>query len=144
MKPRMPVIPRIHFDQAAVVVALDSDFLGLDSSTVLPVKEFMKGRMRGDGEGAVMNRLYAVESQYSVTGAAADHRFRAKSADIGEYANALLNAVQSAANPLKVVGQTPGSERAIEIIAKDLLANRGKSVVSRRPPAAGRRPCSSP
>ena len=37
-----------------------------------------------------MNRLYAVEPQFSVTGAAADHRFRLKSSEIGAFASALL------------------------------------------------------
>jgi molybdopterin-containing oxidoreductase family iron-sulfur binding subunit len=110
-------------------VALDSDFLGLDSSTVLPVKEFARARMTGDGANPTMNRLYAVESQYSVTGASADHRIRMKSADIGQFANALLAAVQQASNPLRVVGQTPNTDRVLSAMAKDLLANRGKSVV---------------
>ena len=33
-----------QFDKAEVIVALDSDFLGLDATTVLPVKQFSKGR----------------------------------------------------------------------------------------------------
>ncbi|MBC7924658.1 MAG: TAT-variant-translocated molybdopterin oxidoreductase, partial [Bryobacteraceae bacterium] len=125
----LPAVTRVHFDQASVIVALDSDFLGLDSSTVLPVKEYVKGRMAGDGAATTMNRLYAVESQYSVTGAAADHRFRARSSDIAGYANALLAAVQSSGSPLKVVGQSPNSDKAVAAIAKDLLASRGRSVV---------------
>jgi molybdopterin-containing oxidoreductase family iron-sulfur binding subunit len=125
----LPAVPRVAFDKAAVVVALDSDFLGLDSSTVLPVKEFVRGRMVESNGQTTMNRLYAVESQYSVTGAAADHRYRLKSSDVGQYANALLAAVQASSNPLKVVGQTPGTDKGLAVMAKDLLANRGRSVV---------------
>ena len=73
-----PVTPRIAFDKAAVVVALDSDFLGLDSTTVLPVKEFVRGGRKLKDDAPVMNRLYAVEPQFSATGAAADHRFRSE------------------------------------------------------------------
>ena len=68
-------MPRIAFDKAAVVVALDSDFLGLDCTTVLPVKEFVRGGRKINDDAPVMNRLYAVEPQFSVTGAAADHRY---------------------------------------------------------------------
>jgi MoCo/4Fe-4S cofactor protein with predicted Tat translocation signal len=125
----LPAVPRVHFDKAAVVVALDSDFLGLDSSTVLPVKEFVRGRAITDEANPVMNRLYAVESQFSVTGAAADHRLRARSSDIAGIANALLGAVGAASNPLQIVGQTPGSDKIVAAIAKDLAANRGRSVV---------------
>jgi molybdopterin-containing oxidoreductase family iron-sulfur binding subunit len=125
----LPAIPRVFFDRAAVVVALDSDFLGLDSATILPVKEFARGRMTGDAEKPVMNRLYAVESQFSVTGAEADHRVRMKSADIGQFANALLGAIQQASNPLRVIGQTPNTDRILGAMAKDLLASHGKSAV---------------
>jgi molybdopterin-containing oxidoreductase family iron-sulfur binding subunit len=36
-----PTVPRVAFDKAAVVVALDSDFLGLDDTTVLAAKSFL-------------------------------------------------------------------------------------------------------
>ena len=43
-----------------------------------------------------MNRLYAVESQFSVTGAEADHRFACKSSRHRGIASALLAAVTNA------------------------------------------------
>ncbi|HYO83515.1 MAG TPA: 4Fe-4S dicluster domain-containing protein, partial [Bryobacteraceae bacterium] len=69
------------------------------------------------------------ESQFSVTGAAADHRLRMKSSEIGAFANALLAAVGQASSPLRVVGQTAGSDRFMQALVKDLLANRGRCVV---------------
>lgn len=125
----LPAIPRIRFDKAAVVVSLDSDFLGLDSSTVLPVREFAKGRAVTDEKNPVMNRLYVIESQFSVTGSTADHRLRAKSSDIGGFASALLAAIGHASSPLQIVGQTPGSDKTLAAIAKDLLASKGRSAV---------------
>jgi MoCo/4Fe-4S cofactor protein with predicted Tat translocation signal len=125
-----PVVPRIAFDKAAVVVALDSDFLGLDCTTVLAVKEFVRARKIVNEESPTMNRLYTIEPQFSVTGAAADHRYRIKSSEVAAYASALLNAIQAHSNPLKVVGQgSSTADKALSAIAKDLLANRGKSVV---------------
>jgi hypothetical protein len=59
-----PVVPRDPFDQAAVIVALDSDFLGLDDTTVLAAKEFARGRKIVDETNPTMNRLYAVEPQF--------------------------------------------------------------------------------
>jgi molybdopterin-containing oxidoreductase family iron-sulfur binding subunit len=41
----------------------------------------------------------------------------------------LLSAIQSQSSPLKVVGQGSSADKAVSAIAKDLLANRGKSVV---------------
>ena len=43
------------------MVALDSDFLGLDCTTVLAVKEFVRGRKIVNEEAPVMNRLYTIE-----------------------------------------------------------------------------------
>ncbi|MGA3204329.1 MAG: TAT-variant-translocated molybdopterin oxidoreductase, partial [Bryobacteraceae bacterium] len=61
-------LPR--FDKAKVVMALDCDFLGLDSPTVVPTKQFSKGRKFSSEEDfEKANRLYAVECQFSLTGA---------------------------------------------------------------------------
>ena len=38
-----------HLDQANVTVALDSDFLGVDSGTVLPIKRWSKNRHLHEG-----------------------------------------------------------------------------------------------
>lgn len=125
-----PSVPRIAFDKAAVVVALDSDFLGLDDTTVLAVKEFSRGRKITDDANPVMNRLYAVEPAFTVTGAAADHRYRLKASEIANFATSLLGAIQSQSSPLRVVGQGgSNADKALNAIAKDLLANRGRAVV---------------
>ena len=68
-----------QYDKAKVVLALDADFLGLDSPTPFPTKQFSKGRkFRREEDLEKVNRLYAVESQFSLTGANADHRLRMK------------------------------------------------------------------
>ena len=102
------------------------------------MKNFVRGGRKINDEAPVMNRLYVVEPQFSVTGAAADHRYRIKSSEVGAYASALLAAVQAQASPLKVVGQGTNADKALAAIAKDLLANKGKSVVVAGPrqPAA--------
>ena len=116
--------PQYHFDKADVVVSLDHDFLGLDSSTILPVKQYSKKR-RVAGEEDQMNRLYVVESQYSITGANADHRTRMRSADIPGFAQAILGQVGG------LTGITPGgtSTRWLQAMVKDLQANKGKCLV---------------
>jgi molybdopterin-containing oxidoreductase family iron-sulfur binding subunit len=77
-----------------------------------------------------MNRLYAVESTPTLTGAKADHRLPIAASDIESFARQLAAAVAtenapappSSAGPLDV-------GRWIAAIAKDLRAHRGRSVV---------------
>ena len=62
-------------DKAAVILSLDSDFLGIEADAVQLTRGFAKGR-KVVKPGDAMNRLYAVESLMTLTGAAADHRLR--------------------------------------------------------------------
>ena len=84
-----------------------------------------------------MNRLYAVEGVYSLTGAMADHRLRLASRHIPALVAALASrlGVAAAVSSATVPGVEP---RWLDAVAKDLLANRGKSVIvaGDRQPAA--------
>ena len=78
-----PLIAHPQYDKAKVVVSLDADFLGLDSPTPLPTKQFSKRRRIASEEDLEqMNRLYVVEAQFSITGMNADHRLRVKPSEV--------------------------------------------------------------
>jgi MoCo/4Fe-4S cofactor protein with predicted Tat translocation signal len=133
-----PLEPLYRFDQAAVIFSLDSDFLGLDSQTILPVKQFSAGR-RVQKPGDEMNRLYVAESNFTITGAMADHRLRVRSSDVGALALALAKELNVSGAELKVLGGQGGSSsKFIAAAAKDLAAHKGKSIVIAGPrqPAA--------
>ena len=67
-------IPRLHLDQADVVLSIDADMLSGGPAGVRLAHEFAsRRRVPASGRGT-MNRLYAVESTPTLTGAAADHR----------------------------------------------------------------------
>ncbi len=66
-------------DAAKVICCFDSDLLGIDTNSVIYSRQFSKGR---DPNPATMNRLYAIESRYSVTGAAADFRLPVRATEI--------------------------------------------------------------
>jgi MoCo/4Fe-4S cofactor protein with predicted Tat translocation signal len=131
------VVVRPRFDKAKVILALDSDFLGLDADTVLPVKEFSRGR-KVAAESDEMSRLYVAESRFSTTGATADHRIKMRASEIKAFVSDLAAALKVGGNELKVVGQGDKKSKWIEAVAKDLGANRGKSLVVAGPrqPAA--------
>lgn len=126
------------FDKADIVFSLDCDFLGLDSASILPVKQFSK-RRRAEKPGDKMNRLYVAEANYTLTGAMADHRLRVKVADAGALAVALAKELNVSGSELKVLGTPPDrAQRYITELAKDLAAHKGKSIVVAGPrqPAA--------
>lgn len=120
-----PLQPQYNFEKADVIVALDCDFLGIDNESLAHIKHFSK-RRRVESEKDGMNRLYAVESQFSITGAMADHRLRMRSADIAAFAGELNNAI-GALNVLQGGGDK--TRKWIAAIAKDLNAHKGKSLV---------------
>ncbi len=66
---------------AKVILALDSDFLHLETDAVRHTKAFADGR-RVHGRKDAMNRLYVAEHSFSVTGGMADHRVRVRRSDI--------------------------------------------------------------
>lgn len=87
-----------------------------------------------------MNRLYAVESNFTITGGMADHRLRLQSSKIGGFLAALAKQLGVAANGLDkhaaAIGGNALAAKWVTAVAKDLTANKGKAVVvvgSRQP-----------
>ena len=116
----LDVLPR--FDKAKVVMALDADFLGLDSPTVVPTKQYSQGRKFSSEEDfEKANRLYAVESQFSLTGANADHRLRVRSGDVKQFAMDLASAL-GAVPGLNVVQGGDKRAKFLSAVVKDLKA----------------------
>ncbi|MBV9400199.1 MAG: TAT-variant-translocated molybdopterin oxidoreductase [Bryobacterales bacterium] len=82
-----PVSIQTNFDKAKVILALDSDFLGLDWTTPLPTKQFSsRRRVQSEEDLENINRLYSVESQFSITGVNADHRLRLAGSEMKQFA----------------------------------------------------------
>jgi MoCo/4Fe-4S cofactor protein with predicted Tat translocation signal len=136
----------LRLDQASVILALDADPLLTDPEMIRHTRGFAAGRRAGASGGA-MNRLYAVEGVYSLTGAMADHRLRLESRQIAPFLAALAarlgppaaGAASSGQAASLAVAGLPGLDpRWIDALAKDLLANRGKGLIvaGERQPAA--------
>ena len=130
----------LRLDRASVILALDADPLLTDPEMIRHARGFAAGRRAGASGGA-MNRLYAVEGVYSLTGAMADHRLRLESRQIAPFLAALAaRLAPPAAGAASLAGAgVPGVDpRWIDALAKDLLANRGKGLIvaGERQPAA--------
>jgi molybdopterin-containing oxidoreductase family iron-sulfur binding subunit len=139
---------RAHYalDRANVIVCLDADLLGSHPASVQYARQFAQGREVVD---ASMSRLYAVESCYSITGAAADHRLALSPAGVRRFTLALWAKLHSAIGPPEAgdngpkIGVPDRELRFIEALAGDLTAgaNRGRSLIvagRRQPPAVHR------
>jgi molybdopterin-containing oxidoreductase family iron-sulfur binding subunit len=112
-----------RFVDADVVVALDADFLGSGPAHVRYLRDFSTRRK----PGGAMNRLYAVETTPTVTGARADHRAPMSTADVEAFAWALAG--QLGALPQKPANLPAHFAKWVTAVAKDLGAHRGRSIV---------------
>jgi molybdopterin-containing oxidoreductase family iron-sulfur binding subunit len=120
------VEPQYDFTKADVVVSLDADFLASDGPANLRYPRQFSSRRRIESTGDALNRLYVVEAQHSLTGGKSDHRVPLKSGQIDAFARALASRVGVAG----VTGTAPaGTETALDAMAKDLSAHRGRSIV---------------
>ncbi|MEX0776898.1 MAG: TAT-variant-translocated molybdopterin oxidoreductase [Phycisphaeraceae bacterium] len=116
-----------HFDRAARIVAVDSDFVTTGPASVRQAHDFAAGRrVRAGIAAGEMNRLYAVESTLTSTGATADHRLALSPAEIDRFVRLL------AAKLGISVGQVePGAVDAefVEVVAQDLAEHAGRGLV---------------
>ena len=126
----------LDLDAAKVIVALDSDLFGSDPQGVHYARQFANHRFP---DGPWMNRLYVAESQYSMTGTAADFRLPIQSSQIGVLLRGIENAIdtgvitdndQEAPKPIDKVDAVERVDRVISAIASDLLKHKGECVLS--------------
>ncbi|MGH9648437.1 MAG: TAT-variant-translocated molybdopterin oxidoreductase, partial [Bryobacteraceae bacterium] len=106
-----------QFDRAKVIFSLDYDFLGVDYPTPLATKLFSKNRhVNSEEDLDKLSRLYVVESQFSLTGANAEHRLRMHGGEVPKFAADLVAALSAP--------PAGGDKRAkfLAALAKDLKA----------------------
>jgi molybdopterin-containing oxidoreductase family iron-sulfur binding subunit len=119
----------LRFDRASVILCLDADPLLTDPETIRHARGFAEGRRAGASGGA-MNRLYAVEGVYSLTGAMADHRLRLASRQIPAFVAALAARLGAPGTSGGAGADASGiDQRWVDAVAKDLQANRGKGLI---------------
>jgi len=112
---------RYDLDKADVVLCLDADFISMGPGNLRGVRAF-SSRRKPSGEGGEMNRLYAVESSPTLTGAMADHRLSLRPSDVEGFARAV-----AAGLGLAVEGGT--QHPWVAPLVKDLKAHAGRSLV---------------
>jgi MoCo/4Fe-4S cofactor protein with predicted Tat translocation signal len=119
------VTPIYRFENADVILSLDSDILGAGAGSLRYLREFSARRRVRAGQ-TTMNRLYAIESSPTMTGTLADHKIPVKPSQIVAIAQAFGAA-------LGVGGQAaddlPVPRPWFDAVVRDLQRHRGRSLV---------------
>ncbi len=119
-------IPSYRFDNADLIVGFNADFQGNWLSPVEFTKQYVKGRDLLHGQ-ETMSKHIQYESYLSLTGSNADYRVSIKPSEEGIILLNLHNEIakSSGAATYKVAA----SPVEIKSLAKELLKNKGKSLV---------------
>ncbi len=124
--------------QAEVILSFDADFLFDHPESLRLAREFAAGRRADEGR---MNRLHVVESAWSITGAAADHRHAVPPTQVPLFAARLAAAVsaasmatmsgalRAAAEACARLASLPGEAPFLDAMVADLLAHRGRCLL---------------
>src|SRR5947207_5197330 len=101
------VRPYFKIDEARVIVSLDCDFIGAEEDAYLHIRRFTQGR-KIEKATDTMNRLYAVEALFTLTGANADHRLRVPAGAVLATAARLATEIikQAALGPVSAAAQS--------------------------------------
>ena len=86
-------LPTVKWNEIKVVLALESDFLGNDGSTMETIRLFTSGRDIMKTKD--FNRLYVAEGGMSLTGMNGDYRFRVRPDAQFEFVMSILNEIVS-------------------------------------------------
>ena len=117
-----------HFDKADVVLSLDSDFLYFGPGRVRYAHDFASRRMVDD-EHPSINRMYAVESTFSVTGSNADHRLPVRASDVMTVARVLARELGVAGFSKDKSSVSEADTAFVDALVDDLKHHKGTSVV---------------
>jgi len=130
--------PLPQLAKAKRILALEADFLSKQSGALGLARDFAKGRkVKDKADAKKMNRLYTVESAFTVTGAMADHRLRLPHLHQAAFTAKLVSRVielaggdADLANVLRDrAGEVAVDAAWIDACAEDLVSHRGASVI---------------
>lgn len=121
-----------NLSKAKRILAIDCDFLGNEPIGEDSNWEFSKGRKVDDGAVDKMNRLYAVEPTFSLTGGMADHRYRLAPSQVLSFLLLLAKDIGGAVGGLNASEKVVSgvfNKKWISECAADLVEAKGKSLI---------------
>lgn len=117
--------------QAKIIISFDADFMGTEADSVRNIRAFADGR-RMSSSADDINRLYVVESNYSLTGSNADHRLRIKTSQIKPLLRALAAELSDSFGSLSAFrgySNALSNHEWIGILADEIRQNQGSTLL---------------
>ncbi|MEQ8471034.1 MAG: TAT-variant-translocated molybdopterin oxidoreductase [Marinoscillum sp.] len=122
------MLPQHDFSKAKTIVSFGADFLGSWPNNTGNNKQFASTR-KLDSKKKEMSRLYAFESNLSLTGANADYRTPIKPSQEGLYVANLYNAIAKKLGGATVNVAAVGDDVVLMKAANDLIKSRNAGLV---------------
>lgn len=133
--------PSIKWNEAEIILSLDSDFLGSEGNYIEAMNLFTQ--KRESVSKLDFNRLYCAEGRMSVTGSLADYRFRISPDMQYDFVMSLINELLKNGSAVSIEENLKSkiseysisrfenliSSEKLKHLLNDLNANRGKSIV---------------
>ena len=128
------VVSSYDFSKAKTIVGIACDFLGTWINPIEFANQYSKGR-KVSRENLEMSKHYHFEANLSLSGANADERYMVKPSEFGKVIASIYNEVASATGNSKVTDASrqgvtnADAAKAISKLSKELVENKGKSIV---------------
>jgi len=122
------VVPSYSFNNADVIVSFGADFL---TSWINPIefsRQYGETRKLRNGKKTI-SRHYQFEAMLSLAGANADQRIKLKPSQQAAVVASLYNKVAALTGGASINATGTPVDKALDAVAKDLLAAKGKSLV---------------
>ena len=123
------VLPRYNFNKADLIVSFGADFLGTWISGEEFTSQYISNRNNKSIASGKMSRHFQFEAGMSITGTNADTRLPIKLSEEGPALITLYNAITGASLPGASLPNNANADKALKLVAKELLLNKGKSLV---------------
>jgi molybdopterin-containing oxidoreductase family iron-sulfur binding subunit len=120
-----PVETQHAFEQAEIILSLDSDFLFSHPAGLQYARKFADGR-RVSGGSVKMNRLYLIESAPSITGSMAEHRLAVRPEEVQTLALAIASGLGISSGATQ---SSTAHDAWISTLIADLRKHPGASIV---------------
>lgn len=130
--------PLLKWDEAKVILSLESDFLGTEGHKVETSRLFSQNR---DVDSKKFTRLYCIDSNITITGINSDYRLHISPEAQLEFVLSLTNEIAKKGNITSAIS-TSGYDlsnfakkynldsKILNYLVSDLIANKGKSIIT--------------